>query len=677
MPTHSKQIGSLIASMTLAGLVSAQELSVSPLYSSYAVLQRDADITLNGKAAAGTEVSIEFAGQTISATANESGIWSVTLPAMDAGGPHVLLVTAGDEQIKNHSILIGDVWVCSGQSNMGFRLENSIGGIDATANAANESVHLIQMNRRTSNEPLDEVDSRGWRPDRPDYAGRFSAVGYYFGQSLQSELGVPIGLIESTWGGTPAESWTPEATLRSNPEWAGDLLESIPLYDMTEEEKDKLVAEFETAHGNYIARILDAEQGEDLGWHTPDLDDADWTDYEAPAFWEPTLGSIDGIVWLRHTLTLTADQAAEDATLELGMVDEYDDTWVNGERVGGLTYPSRGAGRKKRSYTVPASVLHEGENVIAIRVVDTRSAGGFGSMAEEMHLETSHNLIPLAGTWKAKVAYDSKAIDGEFPLEGTRMVKAAQQHRRPSSLYNGMIHSMAGLPVRGFIWYQGESNSGRHDQYAKLFPAMISSWRQSWSEHGTAGLHGGEIPFYFVQLPNYRSRSEQPEESDWAELREAQTKAIDLPDVGMAVSIDVGDADDIHPRNKLPVGERLADAVLADVYGHDNPTAHSPTFAGASTGSDGVVTVRLDNAQGLHTADNRAPQSFALSGSDGTFVWADAEIHGQTVTIWSHEVPNPVEVRYAWAWNPDTNLVNGGGKPVAPFRAVLEDGQGK
>lgn len=682
MTTHANPIrhsarrilAAAASTLIIAHAAVGQELTVSPLFSSYSVLQRDAAIHLWGSAKPDSSVAVEFAGKSVGIKANDEGRWEAEFPAMDAGGPYTLTLTNGDETVTLKNILVGDVWICSGQSNMGFRLENDIRGKDTIANASNDSLRLMQINRRTSNDPIDEVDSRGWRPDRPDYAERFSAVGYYFGQQLQSELGVPIGLIESTWGGTPAEAWTPEPALRAGSSWSSDILDTIPSYDISPEESQRQVDEFEAQHAAYIERILTDEVGLTEGWHELGFDDTGWTTFDAPQFWEPVIGNIDGIVWLRKTITLTAAQAEGEAKLELGMVDEYDDTYVNGVRVGGLNYPSRGAGRKNRSYTVPAGLLREGENAIAIRVVDTRSAGGFGSMADAMHLETAQTFLPLAGEWKAKVSHDSKVLDGGFPLEGTRMVTSAQQHRRPSALYNGMIHCLTDLPVKGVIWYQGESNASRPaEEYASLFPAMIEAWREGWSANGHSGIGSEELPFLFVQLPNYHAQNPEPEESDWAELREAQSAALELPATGMAVTIDVGEPDDIHPRNKYPVGQRLAAIAMADVYGKTDPGAHSPALASIDAGSDGVVTVEVKHATGLHTVDGGSPKGFALAGDDGVFIWAQAEIEGESISVWSPDIPNPAEIRYAWAWNPETNIVNTGEKPMAPFRAILNE----
>ena len=638
-------------------------LSVSPMYSSYAVVQRDHPIPVRGHAAPGARIRVTLGELDAESVADEEGRWIAELEALGAGGPYTLEVTSGDETVRSHSILIGDVWLCSGQSNMGFRLENAAQGASALKQDENDRLRLIQMSRRTSKRPLAEVDSRGWRPDRPDYARRFSAVGYFFGQMVQAESGVPIGLLESTWGGTPLEAWTPETTLRSGGAWATPLLESLAVYDLPDAEFEAEVARHQRVHEDYISALLDDEPGLREGWHLPGHPDSNWQSLGAPRFWEPVLGNVDGVVWLRASFELTPEQSTVPAVLNLGMIDEYDDTFVNGERIGGLGYPEPGAGRRDRSYPISDGLLRAGENTIAVRVIDTRSAGGFGSPADQVHVEIGDSRIPLNGGWKARISHDA-ATDGGFPLEGVRMVPAARQHRRPASLYNGMIHAITDTPIKGVIWYQGESNSGRAAQYAQMFPAMISSWRAAWGQQ--------QMPFHFVQLPNYRARSSVPEQSDWAELREAQAQATHLPRVGMTVAIDVGDAGDIHPRSKRPVGERLADAVLADEYGLSPEGAHSPVLSSAVLHDDGTVLVSFEHAEGLRTLDGEQPKGFVIGDGAGTFVWADAMLDGNRVRLSAPGVDRPAEVRYAWAWNPATNLVNSGGKPAAPFRVILD-----
>ncbi|MEL7483846.1 MAG: sialate O-acetylesterase, partial [Planctomycetota bacterium] len=466
------------AAVTHAGAQDAT-LTVSPLFSSHAVLQRDEPIHFWGTSEPGASVTGTFARATFETAADDSGRWRATIDPLPAGGPHVLYLTSGDESLRSNNILIGDIWLCSGQSNMGWRLEQTDLGEQFIDAAGNAQLRLLQANRRTSHEPIDVVDSRGWRPDAPSYVPRFSAVGYHFGRIVQEETGVPIGLIESTWGGTPAEAWTPEPTLRDNTDWAQPLLDKLPAYDVSPQELEAQIAAFEAKHADYIAGILEAEAGLPAGWHTPQLDDSGWQTIGAPGFWEPIIGSVDGIVWLRRTITLSADQAQAGGTLFLGMVEEYDDTYVNGVRIGSMNYPSPGAGRREREYTIEPGILSPGENTIAIRVVDTRTAGGFGSPPGTMRLATPDGDVSLDGQWRIRISHNARD-DGGFPLEGTRMVTAARQQLRPAALYNGMLHQFVGMPIKGVIWYQGESNNGRAEQYAELFPAMIRSWRDAW-----------------------------------------------------------------------------------------------------------------------------------------------------------------------------------------------------
>ncbi|MEO0631167.1 MAG: sialate O-acetylesterase, partial [Planctomycetota bacterium] len=289
--------------------VAAQEssLAVSPLFSSHAVLQRDEPIRFWGTSEPGSLVSGTFAGSEFEAEADGAGRWEAVIDPKPAGGPFVLYVNSGDASIRSNNILVGDVWLCSGQSNMGWRLEQSDLGDRFIQAAGNEQLRVLQANRRTSHEPINAVDSRGWRPDASSYVPRFSAVGYHFGRLLQEETGVPIGLIEATWGGTPAEAWTPEPTLRANPSWAQPLLDKLPEYDLSPEELQSQVDAFEAKHADYIASILENEQGLAAGWQLPEHDDSEWTDINAPGFWEPVIGSVDGIVWLRRTVALSAD----------------------------------------------------------------------------------------------------------------------------------------------------------------------------------------------------------------------------------------------------------------------------------------------------------------------------------------------------------------------------------
>jgi len=663
----------LLAGLTLAlsGLTSpalnAEEpdLQLSPLFSDHAVIQRGMPVRFWGTADAGEQVRVRFAGKEVTASAEKNGRWLAEFPALEAGGPYELHAESDGESVTSRGILIGDVWICSGQSNMGWTLEDSDGGAEAIRKASNPNLRILDMDRRTSRVPLEDANTDGWLTDAPENVGDFSGVGYYFGLILQRETGVPIGLIESTWGGTPAEAWTPQGTLEAGSGWSGELIASLDEFDLPDEEVGRRVAHFEAIHRDYLQNALNQDIGMRDGWRLRDFDDSGWTPIEVPGFWEPTLGSVDGLVWYRYSFELTEEEAKSGIGFNLGAINEYDDTYVNGRRVGGYRYKDKPLSTQEREFSVGADRLHTGKNVIAVRIVDTRTAGGFGSTPETLTMTTSSGTRSLAGTWLAKVSYDSKKQDGGFPLEGDRMVPAARQQYRPSALYNGMVHPLTGMNAKGVIWYQGEANIRKAGEYRELFPAMIEGWRDAFQAEG--------LPFLFVQLPAYRPRSESPEESIWAELRESQEVALGLDRTAMAVTVDLGQADNIHPRDKLPVAQRLADLALAEVYDQKVPHPYSPAVSGISS-DGGKVILTFDHADGLRTTDDRSPQSFSLAGSNGEFHWADAELHNNRIVLHSDAVPNPVRVRYAWAWNPDVNTVNAGGKPLAPFRASLIDG---
>lgn len=467
------------------------------------VLQRGMTVPVWGTAEPGEKVTVTFQDQQLSTRTGPAGRWRVNLKPLDPGGPFTMTV-GGSNTITVQNVLVGDVWVCSGQSNMAWPLQRSADAERHIAEANHPNIRLFGVKNVVAEEPLTDTEGT-WQACTPDTARGFSAVGYFFGRALHRELGVPIGLIGTHWGGTPAEAWTSRPRLESN-----------PAFEPLLQRWDTILANYPKAKRDFDRRL---------------------------ARWE---------------------RAARRARAE-------------GAQVPGRPRPPTG----------PDS------------------------------------------PW------------------------------RPASLFNGMIAPLIPYAIKGAIWYQGESNAGRAYQYRKLFPAMIRSWRKAWGQ--------GRFPFLFVQLANFRAVKEEPADSDWAELREAQLRTLFLPRTAMAVIIDIGEADDIHPRNKLDVGKRLALAALGKAYGEDvvysGPIYESMTIEGSK--------IRLDFAHvggGLVAKGGEPLKGFAIAGHDGKFVWADAKIEGDTVVVWSDHVPRPVAVRYAWADNPVCNLYNAEGLPASPFR---------
>ncbi|HEU0252001.1 MAG TPA: sialate O-acetylesterase, partial [Pyrinomonadaceae bacterium] len=404
---------------------------------------------------------------------------------------------------------------------------------------------------------------------------------------------------------------------------------------------------------------LDTEnKGEALKYANPSTPTADWSKMDLPQQIEAAGLLIDGAVWFRKVVELPESWSGKDLFLNLPPIDDHDITYFNGTRIGSTGRETPNSYMVPRKYVVPGSLVHSGRNVIAVRVFDSAGEGGFnrgGAMSIGRAGAGEAQEISLRGTWDYKVEL---ALEPKHPDWGTRPEAVGESNQNnPSVLYNAMIAPLVSFALRGAIWYQGESNAGRAYQYRTLFPIMIRNWRSAW---------GRDFPFYFVQLANWHASKAQPDESDWAELREAQTMTLREPATGMAVTIDIGDEIDIHPRNKLDVGRRLAAWALAGTYG-ENVVPSGPLFDRYTIEGD-KVRIRFKYSSGLKTIDGGPLKGFAIAGEDRRFVWADAHIQGDTVIVSSPMVPKPAAVRYGWADNPIANLYNKAGLPASPFR---------
>jgi sialate O-acetylesterase len=647
----------LIGVLPLLSQIAQAEIRVPSIIGDNMVVQQGRRERVWGTAQAGERVEVSIAGQTGRAVADGQGRWQVFLGPLKAGGPFTLTI-AGSNTLTFKNVLVGDVWICSGQSNMEFPLVNATGGAEAVAKANYPEIHLFTVQKNTAATPLDDVKGH-WVVTTPEQVGQFSAVGYFFGRELYQRLKIPLGLIHTSWGGTPAEAWTSHDTLASVP----DLKPILERYQKSLESLPQRRGDYEHALAEWEQKNLyqdPGNKGEALGYADPELNAADWNRMTLPQFFETAGLVIDGAVWFRKELDLPASWTGKELELNLTAVDDFDITYFNGAHIGATGNETPNSYMVPRRYSVPGSLVHAGRNVIAVRVFDRAGEGGFGR-TDRMSLSPvgakESEAISLAGPWSYKVEL---SLEPKKPDYGSRPeLPGPTNQNSPSVLYNAMIAPLKPYAIRGAIWYQGESNAGRAYQYRMLFPSMIRDWRAKWGQ--------GDFPFYFVQLANWQPAKSEPADSEWAELREAQTMTLRLPQTGMAVIIDIGDANDIHPRNKLDVGKRLAAWALADTY-HQRVEPSGPLYDSFAVEGDKIRVKFTHSSGGVKTSDGGPPKGFAVAGADRKFVWADARIEGDTVVVWSKGVSHPVAVRYAWADNPQSSLYNQAGLPASPFR---------
>lgn len=516
------------------------------------VLQQKTDITFYGDATKNKQLTVKtgWNGKEYHTEADGQGKWSLKIPTPAAGGPYEITFSDGKKlQLKN--VMIGEVWFCSGQSNM----EMPVAGWGKVMNyeqeiaeAAYPAIRLFQVKKNTSLAPLKEVESTlgGWQECSSATVPEFSALAYFYARALWKELNVPIGVIDCTWGGTPAEAWTNHETLRQ----VMGFREEMDKLERLGFDPNRMEQAYSEERAHWQSLFTEKDKGMENGklcWTAPSLSEEDWQTISLPGYWEGKgLKDFDGIIWFRRSLEIPAEWAGKPLTLRLGMIDDEDITYFNGVEI------ARGAGyMTPRTYTIPAKLVKAGKAVLAVRVSDFGGEGGIHGKAEELYVEADGKRISLAGDWKYRIGLSLKG----FP---PAPVSPIQSSSYPTVLFNAMVKPWTAFPIKGVIWYQGEANVGRSEQYGDLFPALITDWRRQWRSN---------FPFYFVQLANFMESKKIQPNSEWAALREAQTKALKLDQVGMAVTIDIGLADDIHPKNKQEVGRRLALLALAGSYG--------------------------------------------------------------------------------------------------------------
>jgi len=608
------------------------------------VLQRDAEIKIWGWAAEGEKISIHFIDSTYNTTANDKGDWNIRLPKLKAGGPYEMNINASNS-ISISDIMIGDVWICSGQSNMELNMQrvSPLYGAEIT-NSENAYIRYFEVpDKYNFNSPQKDLPSGKWKKANPEDVLSFSAVSYFFGKELYDRYKVPVGLINSALGGSPAESWMSEEGLKEFPEHYNEaqrFKDSTLIQQIQNEDRTRINTWY-----SQLRQIDEGYKNPEKPWYSPEYNSSDWSTMKIPGYWaNESLGFVNGVVWFRKEINIPVSMVGKPVQLNLGRIIDADSAFVNGIFVGTTSYQY-----PPRRYHIPPEVLKEGKNIIVVRVINSWGKGGFAE-DKPYELVVDNDTIGLKGEWQYKLGAKME------PLRGETFIRW-----KPLGLYNAMIAPLLDYKIKGVVWYQGESNAGRPVEYRNLFPALIKDWRKNWKQ--------GDFPFLFVQLPNFMEAKPEPSESNWALLREAQLKTLSLPNTAIVVAIDIGEWNDIHPLNKKDVGKRLALAAQKVAYGDDEVVYSGPLYKSMTVEGNKTILTFTSIGSGLMAKGGEQLKNFAICGTDKKFVWANAKIKNNKVIVWSDKVENPMAVRYAWADNPEgANLYNKEGLPASPFR---------
>jgi len=638
---HLTLIWILITAGLLWSSAALADIQLPRFFSDGAVLQRDAPLTVWGTAAPDESIQLQFNGEVILNTvADAKGYWRVQGEAYPAGGPHSLTLV-GNNQIQLRDIYFGDVWLASGQSNMEMTMAEVRETYPrAIAEADNPLIRQFKVPRQVDYEkPVRDYPNGDWQAATPKTVLNFSAVAWFFARDIQAQTGVPIGIINASYGGSAAQAWMSPEALETFPHYAQQMrdnrnAEAVAAIKQRQAERQQ----------HWFVELDKQDKGltSEPGWHHPAVATSDWQTVDLPGMLqEQGVAPLSGTVWLSKDLHLDWEDDAKPAILRLGRIVDADRVYVNGVEVG-ATHNSY----MPRVYQLPPFVLHEGDNTLTLRLTIHNQRGGL--VADKPYeLEVGDTIYDLSGPWRYRVGMEQPPLP---PIEYWDFMQ-------PTGMYNAMLAPLFPLPLTGVIWYQGESNVGAAEEYRRLLPALIRDWRRSFSQ---------SLPFLVVQLPGFGELTEEPASSGWAALRDAQIEALGEPDTAIAVTIDLGEWNDIHPQDKQPVGERLALAARKLVYAEQSLVAESPAAYQLRVVDDRAL-ITIVQAHGGLKSDGE-PAGFAIAAEEGEFVWAQARIRGNQIEVWSEQIPNPNRVRYAWADFPvRANVYNGAGLPLMPF----------
>ncbi len=638
-PACAALIMLLLFSVQLSG-----QVKLPRLISDGMVLQREIPVKIWGWSAPNEQVTVRFMDSTYQASGGEDGKWKIQLSEMKAGGPYTMSITASN-RIEIRDILVGDVWLCSGQSNMEFPMRR-VSWVYPEEFTGSGNDRIRQFNVPMSYDfirPHEDLPGGSWKSATPENIPDFSATGYFFAKELYAKYGVPVGLINASLGGSPAQAWMSEEALKAFPEHYREMQE----YKNTE-----LVARINRLNRTRARDWYNELNKKDLGCkekpgfrYSSSQMISSWKTLSVPRYWYGTeLGNTNGAFWFGRTFEIPAATAGKPALLVLGRIIDADSVFINGRFVGATSYQY-----PPRRYPIPPGLLKKGENTIVVRVISNRGTGGFVP-DKPYHIIRGTDTIGLAGTWHYRIGALMEPMAPEINIRW-----------KPGGLFNAMLAPLMNYRIKGAAWYQGEANTGRALEYRELLPALIRDWRAGWNQ--------GKFPFVYVQLPNFMEPRDVPSMSNWALMRESQLMTLSVPNTAMAVAIDLGEWNDIHPLNKMEVGHRLFLAAQKVAYGDDKTVTSGPLYDSMRIEGNRIVISFTSVGGGLAVRGGGELKEFAIAGEDRRFAWAEAVIEDDKVVVWNESITHPVAVRYAWADNPvQANLLNLEGLPASPFR---------
>jgi len=642
---------SIALMLLLIGLTTYGAVKLPALISNGMVLQRDAKLKIWGWAAPGEKVTISFNGKKATATTDNAGNWLLWLQSMKAGGPFTMKIKASNEIILT-DILIGDVWFCSGQSNMVIpmeRVKEKYPGEIANATYPEIRNFFIPTVADVTKLHNDLPQGSKWLPANPQNVLTFGAVSYFFAKDIYQKYHVPIGIINSSVGGTPIEAWISEDGLKqfvNDEAMIKNFKDTAYMHNLAQKQAALIKARKEEPLPEPDKGLTGAKP-----WYDTTFVPQGWHKFWLPGYWaDQGVKGLNGVVWFRKEIDLPASMAGKTAKLFMGRIVDADETYVNGTKVGGITYQY-----PPRRYEVPAGLLKPGKNIIIVRVTNTAGKGGFVP-DKNYSLNIDGQRIDLRGDWTYKVGQVFMRNSANYADDMGRF----QMQNAPTGLYNTMVAPVINYSIKGLMWYQGEANTNRPKEYSQLLPALIANWRDKWQQ--------GELPFLYVQLPNFMEVNYSPSESQWAQLRESQLNTMAVPNTAMAVAIDAGEWNDLHPLDKKDVGDRLALAADHLVYGDKTVIYSGPIYQSYKIDGNKIIITFTNTGSGLMVKGGGELYYFAIAGADKKYFWAKATIDGDKVIVYSDAIKAPMYVRYAWADNPEgANLYNKEDLPASPF----------